>query len=80
MEGHAIRVLRTLYSLTQIALADEIGCSANYLHKIENQKLKLSNDMRKRLATYFNITPGEFMVFSEQLSSPAQALQKIMRG
>ena len=80
MEGRALRLLRAIHDVNQAALAENIGCSLSMLAKIEAGTSRVSNDMRQRIAHYFKITPGNFLLFAEALSDKDTLVKKIVGG
>lgn len=43
-----IKFLRQLHGLTQQKVADELGCTKNYISMLENRKQEYSSDFAKR--------------------------------
>ena len=77
--GARIRELRKETGLSQLELADKVGCSETHLSNIETGSAKMGVDIAIRIAEYFDVStdwilratnPGENDLFSD--CSPAE--------
>lgn len=48
LSAEKIKFLRLLHGLTQQKVADELGCTKNYISMLENRKQEYSSDFAKR--------------------------------
>ncbi len=48
LSAEKIKFLRQLHGLTQQKVADELGCTKNYISMLENRKQEYSADFAKR--------------------------------
>ncbi len=54
--GARIRVLRKEKGLSQLELADKVGCSETHLSNIETGSAKMGVDIAIRIAEYFDVS------------------------
>lgn len=54
--GSRIRALRKKNGITQLELADKVGCSETHLSNIETGSAKMGVDIAIRIAEYFGVT------------------------
>jgi len=55
-----IKKLRLNLKLSQEQFAEKIGCSREYISRLENYKEKISLQLLIKIASLFNKTPQEF--------------------
>jgi predicted ATPase/DNA-binding XRE family transcriptional regulator len=67
MEAHSfgtwLRLKRKALDLTRAGLAEQVGCSAGTIQKLEEEERRPSAQMTERLAEIFNIPPKEQPAF-----------------
>jgi len=61
-----IKKLRLNLKLSQEQFAEKIGCSREFLSRLENYKEKTSLKLLLKMALLFNKSPQEFFKFNEE--------------
>jgi predicted ATPase/transcriptional regulator with XRE-family HTH domain len=61
--GYWLRRKRKALDLTREGLAERVGCSVSTIRKLEEEERRPSDQMAKRLADIFEISPTERMTF-----------------
>lgn len=64
--GKRIRTLRVAAGLNQTQLADHIGIAQNTLSVIENDRIRLSVDLAKKLAEPLNTNPQYLLMLTDE--------------
>ncbi len=83
--GYWLKERRKILDLTQLELAQQVGCAVITLQKIESGKRCPSKQMAERLADQLGITSAERPLFvqfarmSSRANSPSFAAQSIYR-
>lgn len=54
-----IRNLRTSAKISQEKLAENLGCSREFVSRLENNREKISLSMLLKVAEYFDISPSQ---------------------
>lgn len=57
-----IRNLRTSAKISQEKMAENLGCSREFISRVENSKERISLNMLLKIAEYFNISPSQLFL------------------
>lgn len=57
-----IRNLRTSAKISQEKMAENLGCSREFVSRVENNRERVSLNMLLKIAEYFNISPSQLFL------------------
>jgi transcriptional regulator with XRE-family HTH domain len=76
MIHRALKAIREFHSVTQTALATQLGISKSYLCEIESGNKKIGYDLLERYSEIFEIPVSSLVFFSESLSEDDRLSEK----
>lgn len=79
MKNELLKIIRTIYGMTQAEASAALGISKSYLSEIEAGKKKISIDLLEKYHQVFGVAPSEIMFFDEKFKSkPIEHIRKKM--
>lgn len=57
-----IRKLRTSAKISQEKMAENLGCSREFISRVENNRERISLNMLLKIAEYFDISPSQLFL------------------
>ena len=57
-----IKLLRVSAKLSQEKMAESLGCSREFISRVENSREKISLNMLLKIAEFFNISPSKLFI------------------